>query len=118
MRTKEIKRRPLGRTGARVSTLGIGDIADRAVPLERCAGSLLCGDNASVELNRNFYEAYLHRFDEQCGRFEPQLKAALKERWVVDLADRLGCPRPALASNAMRRKLFDDYLMHRAGYRT
>ncbi len=94
---------------------------ERFVPLDRFSLhglSLLCGDNASGELNRNSYEAYLRRFDEQCGRFESQLNAALKEQWVVDMADWLGCPRAALASPAMRRKLFDDYLMHSAGYRT
>jgi hypothetical protein len=32
--------RELGRTGFRASRLGIGDLADRAVPLERCVATL------------------------------------------------------------------------------
>jgi aryl-alcohol dehydrogenase-like predicted oxidoreductase len=35
-----MKQRPLGKTGAEVSVLGIGDLADRSVPLEQCVATL------------------------------------------------------------------------------
>jgi aryl-alcohol dehydrogenase-like predicted oxidoreductase len=35
-----MKRRPLGKTGVVVSMLGIGDLADRSVPLEQCVATL------------------------------------------------------------------------------
>lgn len=62
------------------------------------------------------YSEFLVAFEKQYARFEPQLKAALKERWVVEIAGKLGCPTVALTTTAMRRKLFDDYLMHSADY--
>ena len=35
-----MKKRPLGKTGVNVSILGIGDLADRSVPLEKCVATL------------------------------------------------------------------------------
>jgi aryl-alcohol dehydrogenase-like predicted oxidoreductase len=35
-----MKRRPLGKTDVQVTLLGIGDLADRSVPLERCVATL------------------------------------------------------------------------------
>jgi aryl-alcohol dehydrogenase-like predicted oxidoreductase len=35
-----MKRRPFGKTGAQVSVLGIGDIADRSLPLEKCVATI------------------------------------------------------------------------------
>lgn len=35
-----MKRRPLGNIGVPVSVLGIGDVADRSVPLERCVATI------------------------------------------------------------------------------
>jgi aryl-alcohol dehydrogenase-like predicted oxidoreductase len=35
-----MKRRPLGKTEVQVSVLGIGDLADRSVPLEKCVATL------------------------------------------------------------------------------
>ena len=32
----KLEQRPLGSTGFRATTLGIGDLADRAVPLDQC----------------------------------------------------------------------------------
>ena len=34
-----IPRRELGRTGFRASVLGIGDLADRSVPVEECVAN-------------------------------------------------------------------------------
>jgi aryl-alcohol dehydrogenase-like predicted oxidoreductase len=35
-----MKRRLLGKTGFEASVLGIGDLADRSVPLEKCVATL------------------------------------------------------------------------------
>jgi len=92
----------------------------RFVPQDRFSVrglNLMRTTNGAGTLKRNSYEAYLDAFDQQYARLQSQLKDALKESWVVEMADQLGCPRAALTSPAMRRKLFDDYLMHSADYR-
>ena len=67
-------------------------------------------------LKARSYREYLEAFNEQYARVERQLAAALKESWVIALASKLGCPAKALSTIAMRRKLFDDYLMHSGDY--
>lgn len=62
------------------------------------------------------YREYLPAFNEQYALVEPQLTAALTEPWTVVLANKLGCPARALSTIAMRRKLFDDYLMYSGDY--
>ncbi|HEX5051384.1 MAG TPA: aldo/keto reductase, partial [Planctomycetota bacterium] len=37
---KFLPHRPLGRTGFRATQLGIGDLADRAVPIDTCVATL------------------------------------------------------------------------------
>jgi len=104
-----------------VSKVGFFLRPDRFVPLDRFSVqglNLLRAASGVGKLRRNSYKAYLNAFDEQYTRLEPQLKKALREGWVRDMADELGCPRAALNSLAMCRKLFDDYLMHSADYRT
>lgn len=104
-----------------VSKIGFFLRPDRFVPLDRFSVrglNLLRAANGAGRLKRNSYKAYLDAFDEQYERLEPLLRTALKKQWVLDMADQLGCPRAALTSPAMRRKLFDDYLMHSADYRT
>ena len=76
----------------------------------------LCLANGAGRLKVRSYTEYLAAFNEQYARIEPQLAAALKEPWVIVLAKRLGCPAEALSTIAMRRKLFDDYLMHFGDY--
>jgi diketogulonate reductase-like aldo/keto reductase len=43
-------RRPLGRTGFRATVLGIGDLADRALPKERCVATLRRALDAGVNV--------------------------------------------------------------------
>jgi hypothetical protein len=103
-----------------VSKVGFFLRPDRFIPLDRFSVkglNVLHTTGGSRMLKRNSYKAYLSAFDEQYTRLEPQLIAALREPWVITMADQLGCPRAALSSIAMRRKLFDDYLMHSAEYR-
>lgn len=103
-----------------VSKVGFFLRPDKLVPLDRFSvaglNSLRAAEGAR-RLKRNSYETYLDAFDEQYSRLESQLKAALQEQWVMDMAKRLNCPHAALTSPAMGRKLFDDYLMHSAEYR-
>ncbi len=44
------QRRPLGRTGVQVTRLGIGDLADRGLPLETCAATLCRALDAGLDL--------------------------------------------------------------------
>ena len=45
-----LPRRPLGRTGCRVTRLGIGDLADRAVPIDTCVATLRRALDAGLDL--------------------------------------------------------------------
>lgn len=103
-----------------VSKVGFFLCPTRLIPLDRYAvqglNGLLRRDGVS-RLKGRSYREYLEAFDEHYSRMEPMLAAALKEPWVVALANKLGCPANALSTIAMRRKLFDDYLMHSGDYR-
>lgn len=98
-----------------VSKIGFFLLPERLVPLDRYA---LQGLNSlrrasgSRRLKGRSYQEYLEAFDEQYAKMEPQLVAALKEPWVIALAGKLGCPAKALQTIAVRRKFFDNYLMH------
>lgn len=103
-----------------VSKVGFFLCSSRLVPIDRYA---LQGLNRlrSIEgkpsLKGKCYREYLEAFNEHYGRVEPRLRTALKESWVGALAGKLGCPPSALKTTAIRRKLFDDYLMHSGDYR-
>lgn len=90
------------------------------VPLDRYALqglNLLRQRECARALKGRSYREYLQVFNEHYAKIEPRLALALKESWVAGLAERLGCPVSALKTTAMRRKLFDDYLMHTGEYR-
>ena len=56
--------RPLGRTGFLASTLGIGDLADRNVPIERCAATIRRAVDAGlnvIDTAPNYEEGYSER---------------------------------------------------------
>jgi len=61
------------------------------------------------------YAEYLEAFDDQFSRKREQIHEALMEPWVTALAGKFGCPSDALASVAMERKTFDNFLMFLAG---
>ncbi|HLX69051.1 MAG TPA: hypothetical protein VKV04_05425, partial [Verrucomicrobiae bacterium] len=103
-----------------VSKIGFFLRPERFVPLDSFSVkglNQLLKTSGAAKVNRKPYRPYLDAFDRMYAHFEPQLKAALHEPWVIGMADQLGCPRTAVSSSAMRRKLFDDYLMHSAEYR-
>ena len=72
--------------------------------------------DGSGQLKGPTYSEFLGAFNERYSIMEPQLTAILKERWVIVLSKKLGCPANALSTIALRRKLFDDYLMHTGNY--
>lgn len=102
-----------------VSKVGFFLCPSKVVPLDRYAmqglNSLRRADGAAGLKGRSYCE-YLVAFNEQYAVMEPQLAAALTEPCVMVLANKLGCPAKALSTIAMRRKLFDDYLMHAGNY--
>jgi aryl-alcohol dehydrogenase-like predicted oxidoreductase len=56
-----IARRPLGRTGFMASALGIGDLADRSVPLDECAATIRRAVDAGlnvIDTAPNYEEGY------------------------------------------------------------
>lgn len=82
-------RRPLGKTGAHVSVLGIGDIADRSVPLAQCVATL----QRAMDYGLNLVDTapgYENGYSEQI------VGAALKGRrdgmFVIDKIDELTAP--------------------------
>jgi len=93
----DMKRRPLGSTGASVSRLGIGDLADRSVPLEQCVRTLHRAMDYGLNLidTAPGYEA---------GYSEQIVGTALKGRrdgmFVIDKIDDLAGPvRPQVESS-------------------
>ncbi len=103
-----------------VSKVGFFLLPNRLVPLDRYAVHGLNGLRRARGVSRlkgKSYREYLEAFDEHYANMEPQLANALKEPWVITLASKLGCPAQALETIAIRRKLFDDYLMHSGDYR-
>ena len=99
--------RPLGRTGFMASTLGIGDLADRAVPIDRCAATIRRAVDAGlnvIDTAPNYEEGYSERvvghalrgirdgmfviskIDELTEPVAPQIGRSL-ERLAMDHAD-------------------------------
>ena len=72
--------------------------------------------SGASRLKGRSYREYLEAFNEQYAKIEHQLAAALTKSSVIARANKLGCPASALSTIAMRRKLFDDYLMHSGDY--
>ena len=59
-----VARRPLGRTGFMASVLGIGDLADQSVPIERCAATILRAVDAGlnvIDTAPNYEDGYSER---------------------------------------------------------
>jgi aryl-alcohol dehydrogenase-like predicted oxidoreductase len=82
-------KRPLGRTGFHASILGIGDLADRAVPLETCIATL----RRALDFGLNVVDTapgYENGYSEQI------VGAVLKGRrdgvFVIDKIDHLDQP--------------------------
>lgn len=76
---------------------------------------MLCR-HGKVTLNNPTYRDYLRAFDHEYVAAKAQLRAAMKDDWVVAFAHKLGCPANALMTPALLRKVFDNYLMRTGGY--
>lgn len=93
--------RELGRTGFRVTRIGIGDLADRAVPFERCVATLRRALDAGLNLvdtAPNYEDGYSERI----------VGAALRSRprdavFVVDKIDDLRAPVAPQVAASLRR---------------
>lgn len=103
-----------------VSKIGFFLRPDRIVPLDRFSMQGLNALRKAVgngKVQCGSYRDYLTAFEEAYATVERPLQASLNEAWVCGMADRLKCNRTSLGSIAMRRKLFDAYLMHLGEYR-
>lgn len=82
-------RRPLGKTGAKVSVLGIGDIADRSVPLAQCVATL----HRAIDYGLNLVDTapgYENGYSEQI--VGAALKGRRDDMFVIDKIDELAGP--------------------------
>jgi aryl-alcohol dehydrogenase-like predicted oxidoreductase len=78
------ERRPLGRTGFQASVLGIGDLADRGVPLESCAAAVRRAVDAGlnvIDTAPNYEDGYS---EEVVGH---ALRGIRDEVFVIDKID-------------------------------
>jgi aryl-alcohol dehydrogenase-like predicted oxidoreductase len=84
-----MKRRPLGKTGVQVSVLGIGDVADRSVPLETCVATV----RRAIDHGLNLVDTapgYENGYSEQI--VGAALKGRREEMFVIDKIDDLAAP--------------------------
>lgn len=82
-------RRELGRTGFKATALGIGDVADRAVPLEDCVATVRRAMDAGLNLV-DTAPGYEHGYSEEIvGR---ALKGRREGMFVIDKIDFLDQP--------------------------
>src|SRR5436309_1189564 len=89
MRTTFKPRRRLGRTGFKVTALGIGDLADRAVPLEQCVAIVHRALDAGLNLI-DTAPGYEDGYSEQIvGR---ALKGRRDGVFLIDKIDHLSQP--------------------------
>ena len=107
-----MKRRTLGNTGAPVSILGIGDIADRSVPLEKCAATI----QRAMDYGLNPVDTAPGY---ESGYSEQIVGAALKGRregmFVIDKIDDLAGPvRPQVEASlrALSLETVDLFVFH------
>lgn len=92
--------RELGRTGFRATRLGIGDLADRAVPLERCVATLRRALDAGLNLvdtAPNYEDGYS---EEIVGE---ALRGRREQVFLIDKIDHLREPLAPQLEQSLRR---------------
>ena len=77
---------------------------------------LLDSGNAKLKDNDKSYIEYLKAFNAHYKVIKDQIDNSLSVKWVSTLATKLDCPKEALKTKALARKVFDNYLMHSGGY--
>ena len=105
-------RRELGRTGFRVTQLGIGDLADRTIPLQRCVATV----RRALDAGLNLIDTAPNYED---GYSEQIVGAALKGRregvFVIDKVDQLQEPVAPQVEASLRRlglETVDMFVFH------
>src|SRR5262245_9212466 len=97
-------RRQLGRTGFKATVLGIGDVADRAVPLEKCVATVRRAMDAGLNLI-DTAPGYEDGYSEQI------VGAALKGRcdgmFVIDKIDHVDQPVAPQVEASLRQLQMD-----------
>ena len=97
-------RRPLGRTGFQASILGIGDLADRGVPLEECAAAVRRAIDAGlnvIDTAPNYEDGYS---EEVVGH---ALRGVRDGIFVIDKIDHFDQPVEPQVDGSLRRLEMD-----------
>ena len=104
--------RPLGRTGFLASTLGIGDLADRHIPIEQCAATIRRAVDAGlnvVDTAPNYEDGYS---EQVVGH---ALRGMRDGMFVISKIDRLGDPvAPQIEGSLARLRMdhTDAFVFH------
>ena len=112
--TRIMRPRPLGRTGFTASVLGIGDLADRNVPIEQCAATIRRAIDAGlnvVDTAPNYESGY----SEEVVGHALRDRAVREQAFVVSKVDELGAPvRPQVEGSLARLKMkqTDAFVFH------
>jgi 1-deoxyxylulose-5-phosphate synthase len=99
-----IVRRPLGRTGFAASVLGIGDLADRSLPLATCVATLRRAIDAGlnvVDTAPGYEEGYSEEIVAQA------VKGVRDRLFVIDKIDDLEAPVAPQIEDSLRRLQLD-----------
>ncbi len=99
-----VPRRPLGRTGFGASLLGIGDLADRSLPLETCVATLRRAIDAGLNLvdtAPGYEDGYSEEIVAQA------VKGVRDELVVIDKIDDLQAPVALQIEDSLRRLRLD-----------
>jgi aryl-alcohol dehydrogenase-like predicted oxidoreductase len=94
-----MKKRLLGRTGAEVSVLGLGDIADRSIPLEHCVATLHRAMDRGLSLV-DTAPGYENGYSEQI--VGTALKGRREGMFVIDKIDDLAAPVSPQVDSSLR----------------
>lgn len=108
----QLRKRPLGRTGFNATVLGIGDLADRSVPLEECVATL----HRAMEFGLNLIDT-APSYEE--GYSETIVGTALRGRregmFVIDKIDHLDQPvgpQVEASLKALGMEMVDLFVFH------
>ena len=102
--TTTVPRRPLGRTGFQAALLGIGDLADRSLPLETCVATLRRAIDAGLNLvdtAPGYEEGYSEEIVAQA------VKGVRDQLFVIDKIDDLQAPVAPQIEASLRRLQLD-----------
>ncbi|MCG3179961.1 MAG: hypothetical protein BIFFINMI_02315 [Phycisphaerae bacterium] len=106
-------RRPLGRTGFVASRVGVGDVADRSVPLEQCVATVRRGIAAGcnvVDTAPMYEEGYSERIVGAAVRSQPRDSV-----FVIDKVDHLDRPAEGQVLESLERlglEYTDLFVLH------